>query len=68
MVQAPLESRIKRVMKRDNLSRQEIESRNAHQFDDEKKTALANYVIKNDDSQLVIPQVLELHRQFGLLV
>jgi dephospho-CoA kinase len=61
MVQAPLEARIKRVIQRDNLSREEIEKRNAHQFSEEKKTALANYVIKNDGSELVIPQVLELH-------
>jgi dephospho-CoA kinase len=68
MVQAPLESRIKRVMQRDGLTREEIESRNAHQFPEEKKTELADYVIKNDDTKLVIPQVLELHRVFLSLV
>ena len=67
MVQAPLESRIERVMKRDKLLRTEIESRNAHQFDEVKKTALANYLIKNDNSELVIPQVLKLHREFESL-
>jgi dephospho-CoA kinase len=64
MVQAPLETRIKRVMLRDHLSREEIESRNANQFPEEKKTQLADYVIKNDDQQLVIPQVLKLHNLF----
>jgi len=68
MVQAPLESRIKRVMQRDGLTRAEIESRNAHQFPDEKKTALADYIIKNDGTELVIPQVLLLHRFFSSLV
>jgi len=63
MVQAPLEIRIKRVMQRDRLTREEIERRNAHQFSEEKKTQLADFVIKNDDTQLVIPQVLELHSQ-----
>jgi dephospho-CoA kinase len=67
MVQAPLETRIERVMQRDNFTRAEIESRNAHQFPEEKKTALANYVIKNDGLQLVIPQVLELHSHFSSL-
>jgi len=61
MVQAPLEMRINRVMKRDGLSREEIEKRNSFQFSEEKKTSLADYVIKNDDTQLVIPQVLKLH-------
>ena len=64
MVTAPLEMRIERVMKRDNLTRAEVESRNARQFTEEKKVQLANYIIKNDGSELVIPQVLELHRQF----
>ena len=68
MVQAPLELRIKRVMQRDKLTRQEIEGRNAKQFSEEKKSALANYIIKNDDQQLVIPQVLELHQLFSSLV
>ena len=64
MVTAPLEMRIGRVMKRDNLSRAEVEGRNARQFPEEKKVHLANYVINNNGTELVIPQVLELHRQF----
>ena len=64
MVQAPLEGRIERVIKRDSLTRVEVESRNANQFSEEKKTQLADYVIKNDDLQLVIPQVLKLHSLF----
>lgn len=64
LVYAPLEMRITRVMGRDNLSRAEVESRNARQFTDEQKLKLADYVITNDDSRLVIPQVLALHQQF----
>ncbi len=67
MVQAPLEVRINRVIKRDGLTRAEVESRNAHQFTEEKKTSLADYVIKNDGAELVIPQVLALHQKFLLL-
>ena len=64
MVTAPLELRVARVMQRDRLTRDEVESRNARQFSEEKKIQLANYVIRNDDTKLVIPQVLELHQQF----
>lgn len=64
MVQAPLETRIKRVMQRDKLTREEIEKRNAKQFSEEKKAQLADYLINNDGSQLVIPQVLKLHEVF----
>lgn len=64
MVTAPLEMRIKRVMNRDGLTRAEIESRNAKQFTEERKIKLADNIIRNDDSELVIPQVLNLHEKF----
>lgn len=64
MVTAPLELRIERVLKRDGLTCTEIESRNAKQFSEEKKTQLADFVVRNDDTELVIPQVIELHKQF----
>jgi dephospho-CoA kinase len=69
MVTAPLDMRIKRVMQRDGITKQEVENRNARQFTEEKKIALADYVIKNDETELIIPQVLELHERFiGSLV
>jgi dephospho-CoA kinase len=64
MVKAPLEDRIGRVMKRDGLTRDEVQSRNLNQFTEEKKIQLANYFINNDGRQLVIPQVLKLHSMF----
>ena len=64
MVSAPLELRIARVMQRDGLSRVEIESRNARQLPEQQKLKLADFVICNDDTVLVIPQVLELHQHF----
>lgn len=64
MVTAPLDLRIKRVMHRDNITRQEVLNREARQFTEEKKIQLADYVIKNDESELVIPQVLKLHDTF----
>jgi dephospho-CoA kinase len=67
MVMAPLEARISRVMKRDGLTRAEIESRNSYQFTEEKKAQLADHLIINDNKHLVIPQVLELHAVFKSL-
>lgn len=64
MVTAPLELRIKRVMQRDDLTREEILSRDSRQFSEEKKTGMADFVIRNDDTELVIPQVLKLHELF----
>jgi dephospho-CoA kinase len=69
MVTAPLEMRIQRVMQRDGLSEAEVRGRDAKQFTEEKKLELADYAIKNDNSELVIPQVLALHELFiGSLV
>jgi dephospho-CoA kinase len=64
MVTAPLELRLKRILSRDSITRAEAESRNAKQFSEEKKIALANDIIRNDETQLVIPQVLALHQQY----
>ena len=64
VVTAPLEIRIARVTQRDHLNKEEILSREAKQFTEEKKIQLADFVIKNDNSELVIPQVLKLHEMF----
>lgn len=63
-VKAPLDLRISRTMKRDNLSREEILSRMNKQMNEEAKLALCDYIIVNDEQQLVIPQVLQLHEKF----
>jgi len=68
MITAPLELRIERVMKRDHLTRDEIMARNEKQFSEEKKKELADFIIRNDDTELVIPQVLKLHEKFLSLV
>ena len=64
MVYAPFETRVGRVVLRDGISRAEVESRNAKQMPDEQKIKLADFTIMNDDTELVIPQVLALHQQF----
>lgn len=64
MVTAPLEIRIKRVISRDGFTADEVKSRNDRQFTEKKKLALANDIIINDDTQLVIPQVLKLHEVY----
>ena len=63
MVSAPKEIRLQRVMKRDNVTHEEVEARMANQWPDEKKIAISDFVIVNNDKQLVIPQVLEIHWQ-----
>ena len=57
VVAAPDEMRIKRVMARERLTREEVEARFRSQLPQETKVEKADYVIHNDESQLVIPQV-----------
>ena len=68
MVTAPLDMRVKRVMLRDKLSEEDILKRENQQFAEEKKVGLADFVINNDNFELVIPQVLKLHKLFVNLV
>ena len=62
-VSAPKAVRIHRVMKRDNCTKEEVEKRMANQIEDSLKMKLCDWVIINDDQQLVLPQVLALHQQ-----
>ena len=63
-VQAPQHLRIKRAMDRDGVTREEVLSRMKRQIDEEIKMRLCDYIIINDEQQLVIPQVLQLHHTF----
>jgi dephospho-CoA kinase len=59
-VTAPNALRIQRVMHRDNISRDMVLQRMDKQIIDVIKMRLCDYVITNDDQQLLIPQVLKL--------
>lgn len=63
-VTAPQEMRIDRVMKRDRQrSRQQILQIMEKQWGDAKKNSLATYILPNDEKELVIPRVLEIHEE-----
>ncbi|MEP6512918.1 MAG: dephospho-CoA kinase [Parafilimonas sp.] len=60
---APEHLRIQRIMQRDNITREQALSRMNRQIDEEIKMRLCDFVIVNDEQQLVIPQVLQLHEK-----
>ncbi|OQY95506.1 MAG: dephospho-CoA kinase [Sphingobacteriales bacterium UTBCD1] len=62
-VSSPEELRMERVMKRDGLSREEVLKRMEKQMDENEKMSLCDFVLVNDETRLLIPQVLELHRK-----
>ena len=63
LVTAPEKLRIQRVMKRDKLNAEHIKSRMSHQWSDEKKIPLANYVINNIDWDKTFKKIEEIHKK-----
>ncbi len=63
VVSAALEVRVQRVMQRDKITEIEVLRREEKQMPQAEKEAKADYIIQNDGDMLVIPQVLEIHKQ-----
>lgn len=64
LVIAPHQLKLNRVMKRDQATVAQVQSRMDKQLSDEQKLALADYTIYNDESHSLIAQVMDLHQQF----
>ncbi|MEB2776158.1 dephospho-CoA kinase [Algoriphagus sp. D3-2-R+10] len=63
-VSSPLKVRVARTLMRDSFrSEEQINQIINQQLPDEQKNELADFVIKNTDNKLLIPQVLEIHQQ-----
>jgi len=64
LVYAPKTIRINRVLMRDVYrTRSVIERIIEKQMSDNSKKKLSNYIITNDDQNMVIPQVLKIHKK-----
>lgn len=64
LVRAPEVLCIERVMKRDDISAEMVKARMSNQWNQELKAKLADYIIENDEVNLLIPQILQLHKEF----
>ena len=62
LVVADPDTRISRVMHRDNVTRESILKRMEHQWEDARKIPLSDYVIFNDADRSLIQQVREIDR------
>jgi dephospho-CoA kinase len=62
-VYAPANLRIKRTMERNGVTREEVVKRMNNQIDERIKMKLCDFVIYNDEEQMVIPQVLHLNQK-----
>lgn len=55
--------RIQRVMKRDGLTLELVKERIKNQWTDEERIKLADFVIGNNDNELIIPQIIEIDKK-----
>jgi len=66
LVTAPEAMRIERVLARDTQRTQaEIENIIKNQFSEIEKERKTNFIIRNDEQELIVPQVLKLHERFN---
>ena len=61
-VTAPLSLRTHRVMQRDGITKDQVDARMRNQISDTIKMRLCDYVIENNNQEMVIPQVLEIDK------
>lgn len=58
---APISLRVKRVMHRDKITAEEVNKRIQKQIDIEIAKKLCDFTINNNEQELLIPQVLQIH-------
>ena len=62
-VTAPAPLRILRTMQRDGVTKEEVFARMDKQMDETIKIKLCDFVFTNDEQEMLLPQVLELHKK-----
>ncbi|QHI34797.1 Dephospho-CoA kinase [Kordia antarctica] len=66
-VVAPIEERFRRILVRDETTREAIQNRMNNQWSDEKKIVRSDYVIHNEDLAKAKAEVLKIHQEISLL-
>jgi dephospho-CoA kinase len=66
-VVAPVEERIERVVRRNNLTREQVIERINNQMADEERIRLSDFVIYNSEHEMIIPTILKIHDEMILL-
>jgi len=62
-VTAPIELRISRLVIRDNSNKKDILERVNNQLNEDYKIKNSDYVIYNDNKQLIVPLILRIHQK-----
>ena len=64
-VSAPYETRIERVIKRDNISKKQVMDRMKMQMSQVEKEKLSDFVIINNGVELLLPQIIKIITQIN---
>lgn len=62
VVTAPVKQRIQRVVKRDDVSENEVQVRINKQLPQEDLIKYAHFIINNEDGAMLLPQVIEINK------
>ena len=62
-ISAPLKLRMKRLLNRDDCSEKEIKKRIENQISQEEKQKLSDYIIVNDEKELLLPKIIKIHKE-----
>jgi dephospho-CoA kinase len=65
LVKANQDVKISRVKQRDGISEKEILKRIKNQWSDEKKTKLADFIINNNDNDMLLPQITSIFEKMS---
>ena len=67
IVDAPIETRIKRVLQRDNTSKEKVQERLNNQKNTDELRPLADFVVYNNDKSLILPQIINIDKKLRRL-
>jgi dephospho-CoA kinase len=57
------DQRIQRVVKRDGISVEQVKERIRNQWNDSERIQLADFLIRNNDADLIVPQILDIDKK-----
>lgn len=61
-IDTPIEVAIERVQLRDNINREQVKQRINNQLSTEIKRKLSDYNIEHDNLKMLLPQIIEIHK------
>ena len=67
-VVAPVEQKVERIIRRNELSREQVLERIRNQMDDEARIKLSDYIIYNSENDMIIPSILNIHDDILTLI